>query len=84
MTSVAAAHHKWTNLAEQQMNAALFSSLSISTCLILLIPTVVLWLICNTLVKQQAFHMLHMLAFKHAITHVFFPLKHTTLISITT
>lgn len=29
--SVAAAHHNWMNLAEQQMNAALFSSLSIST-----------------------------------------------------
>lgn len=49
------------------MNSALFSSLSISTRIIRLIPTVILLLICNTPVKQQDFHML---PFKHVIIHV--------------
>lgn len=57
--------------AEQQMNAPLFSTPSIWTFLIPLIPTL-LQLICNTMLMQQAFHMLHMLVFRRDMTYRLF------------
>lgn len=58
------------SLAEQQINAVLFSSLSIATYIILLI--VLFLLILNTLVKQQ--EVFQVLAFRIALMHCFFPL----------